>query len=257
MIAKVVLDEMARTNESVRKRIFDYSARIVALAEAYRILGKQFSFGSDGQLDARVNSILVELSDAVLTDAVYAAKKGLDGTEEEDDEIIVWARNRADAQNTIDKYSSHLKYILEGWLAIAFANKISSGQLMTMVMSYMENPYITPLWKKAFGEGLSYAAQIIREGGYHWGKGTPISPVKGMSIVEATIINSAYQKGCVEGFARKGAIGYRVVRGSNYPCEICDEATLQIYPLTEVVLPLHPNCVCYAVPVFADEIKPE
>lgn len=250
MISQVVLDEMARANESVRMRIQDASARIMLLAEAYRILGKKFTFDTDKVLDDKVNSVLVELSDAVLDDMVYAAKKGL---EEEDDSIIAWARLTTNAQNIIDKYSSHLKFLLEGWIAIGFANKLSSGNITTMLMSYMENPYITPLWRKAFDEGLAYSAGIIREGGYRWGKGTPISPLKGMVLAEEAFINTAYQRGVVKGFSARGAIGYRVFRGSGYDCAYCDELCVRIHPITEMVLPAHPHCRCYAVPVFAGE----
>ena len=250
MIAQEVLDEMARTDASVRARIADYSARIMALAEAYRILGKQFTFGSGGQLDARVNSLLVELSDACLEDAVYAARKGV---AEDDEDSIIWAKANANAQETLDKYASHLKAVLEGWIAIGFANKLSGGAIITHLMAYMENPYITPLWRKAFEDGFNYGPQIIKDGGWHWGKGTPLSPLKGMSLTESYLINSAYQRGVIRGFSAKGAIGYRVHRGSTYDCPDCDAECVGIHPLTEMVIPVHPNCCCYATPVFAGE----
>lgn len=252
MIDATVLDLMASSTSRVRRRVSVTTAKILALAEVYRRLGKQFSFGADGQLDARVNSLLVELSDEVMEDMAYAARQTLP-EDEDGDTVIAWARLSTNAQNTVDKYSSHLKYILEGWLAIGFANGLSNGRLETMITTYMENPYIAPLWMEAFRDGMEYASKIIREGGYHWGKGTPISPVKGMSIMESTFINTAYQKGVVNGFARRGAIGYRVYRGSSYDCEICDESTIGIHPIDEVILPLHGNCMCYAVPVFEGE----
>lgn len=251
MISQVVLDEMARANESVRERIQDASARIMLLAEAYRILGKKFTFDSDRILDDKVNSVLVELSDAVLDDMVTATRKGL---ETDDDTSIAWARLSTNAQNTVDKYSSHLKFILEGWIAIGFANKLSSGRIVTMLMSYMENPYTHPLWRAAFEDGLEYAAGIIRDKGYRWGRGTPISPLKGMILAEESFINTAYQRGVVKSFSAQGAIGYRVFRGSGFDCAFCDELCVGIHPITEVVLPAHPRCRCYAVPVFAGEV---
>lgn len=252
MIDEKVLDAMARAEQSVRSHIHDYTQRILALAEVYRILGNQFTFGSDASLDAKVNSLLVELSDAVLEDTYTSARIGLD-EEEDKDTVLAWAKLTTDAQNTVDKYSSHLKFLLEGWLAIGFANKISRGQLLTDIMAYMDNPYISPLWRDAFADGMQYASRIIREGGWKWGKGTPISPVKGMALTQSHFINTAYQKGVINGFVRKGAIGYRVHRGSDYDCPVCDEACEGIHPLTEIVTPLHPHCVCYCTPVFEGE----
>ena len=252
MIDKKVLDAMARAEKSVLSHIHDYTQRILTLAEAYRILGNQFTFGSDGRLDAKVNSLLVELSDAVLEDTYASARASLD-EEEDKDTVLAWARLTTNVQNTVDKYSSHFKFFLEGWIAIGFANKISKGQLLTDIMAYMDNPYINPLWRDAFTDGMQYATKIIREGGWKWGKGTPISPVKGMALTQSNFINTAYQKGVINGFVRKGAIGYRVVRGSTYDCPYCDELTIGIHPLSEVVLPAHRMCLCRAIPVFEGE----
>lgn len=252
MIDKRVIDAMERAEKTVRAYIYDYTQRILALAEVYRILGNQFTFGSDASLDAKVNSLLVELSDAVLEDTYSSARENLD-EEEDKDTILAWARLSTNVQNTVDKYSSHLKFMLEGWIAIGFANKLSKGRLLTDIMAYMDNPYITPLWREAFADGMQYASKIIREGGWKWGSGTPLSPVKGMSLTESNFINTAYQRGVVNGFVRKGAIGYRVVRGSGFDCSYCDELTVGIHPLTEVVLPAHPRCCCVAIPVFEGE----
>lgn len=252
MIDEKVLDAMARAEQSVRSHIHDYTQRILTLAEVYRILGNQFTFGSDASLDAKVNSLLVELSDAVLEDTYTSARANLD-EEEDKDTVLAWARLTTNVQNTVDKYSSHLKFFLEGWLAIGFANKLSKGQLLTDIMAYMDNPYISPLWQKAFAEGMRYVSQIIREGGWKWGKGTPISPVKGMALTQSNFINTAYQKGVVNGFVRKGAIGYRVHRGSTCDCPACDEACVGVHPLTEIVTPLHLRCCCWLTPVFEGE----
>lgn len=249
MTDKKLTDAFDKAEKLLRSRIYDYTTRILTLAEAYRILGTQFTFGSDGKLDAKVNSLLVELSDAVLDDMNSSASSVLDD-EEDKDNLLAWARLTTNAQRTVDKYSSHLKFILEGWLAIGFANKISRGELLLDIMTYMENPYISPLWKKAFAEGGKYASKIIREGGWKWGSGTPTSPLKGMTLTETHFINTAFQKGVVNGFGRSGAIGYKVVRGSGYQCGYCDELTVGIHPLTEIVLPAHQRCRCQAIPVF-------
>ena len=256
MIPNAVLDEMSLSKARVEKQVSEYADRILLLAESFRIAGKKFTFAAYPDLDKQVNSILVELSDAVLTDMVYAARKGLDGTEEDNDGAVAWARARADAQNTVDKYSSHLKYIIEGWLAIGFANKLSKGEILSRMMAYMENPYITPMWRKAFDDG-AYVADIVREKGWTWGKGTPISPVKGMSVTESYFINSAYQRGMVTGFSKRGAIGYRVHRGSGFYCPECDALCVGIHPIDEIVLPEHPNCCCYMTPVFAEDLSKE
>ena len=256
MYSEVVLDEITKAESDVRSRLTDTVAKVLALAEAYRRLGKQFTFDEDEDLDTKVNRLLIELSDAVLEDTesrMLRALKETNAEEDEEDTIVAWVKTNKDAQTTLDKYASHLKFILEGWIAIGFAEKISKGSLITGIFTYMANPYVSPMWQKAFKEGQDYASDIIRSGGYHWGKGTPISVLKGMSIVEADLINTAYNRGLIFGFASRGAIGYRVYRGSNYDCPDCDEVCAVVHPIDEIVLPVHPNCVCYAVPIFPGE----
>ena len=46
-------------------------------------------------------------------------------------------------------------------------------------------------------------------------------------------------------------VGYYVARGSNFPCQVCDDAC-GFYLLQQYrgVLPVHPHCQCYAIPIY-------
>lgn len=238
-------------SSKLRMRVTTKVGTILALVESLRSQGKAFTFADNPDIDKETKRILIELSDEILDEAENYARESV---EEEDRELaLAYVRTSKDSLEKLDKYGSHLYYILEGWIAIGFANKISKGQLATEIFTYMTNPYISKLWQEAFRSGNEYASGIIREGGYKWGKGTPIDVIKGYTLVEADIVNSAYNYGVLQGYGRKGAIGYRVHRGSNYDCPVCDELCIGIHPLTEIVLPAHPNCVCYTTPVFAGE----
>lgn len=234
----------------LRIRVSTKIGTILAVAESLRSQEKSFTFAGNPDIDNRVKTILIELSDEILDEAEHYA---IDAVDEEDQELaLAYVHSTKDSINKIDKYSSHLYYILEGWIAIGFANRISKGRLATYILTYMSNPYVSDLWKEAFRIGNEYASGIIREGGYKWGKGTPIDVIKGYALVEAGIINSAYNYGVLQGYGRMRAIGYRVHRGSPYDCPTCDELCIGVHPLTEIVLPAHPNCVCYTTPVFAE-----
>lgn len=234
----------------LRIRVSTKIGTILAVVESLRSQGKAFTFANNPDIDKQVKTILIELSDEILDEAVgYAA----DAVEDEDRDVaLAYVRTTKDSINKIDSYSSHLYYILEGWIAIGFANKISKGHLATNILMYMSNPYISDFWKDAFKIGNEYASGIIRDGGYRWGKGTPIDVIKGYALVEADIINSAFNYGVLQGYRRMRAIGYRVHRGSTFDCPYCDELCIGVHPLTEIVLPAHPNCMCYTTPVFAE-----
>lgn len=53
----------------------------------------------------------------------------------------------------------------------------------------------------------------------------------------------------------RGAIGYYVFRASNYDCPLCDEQCGFLHPLTNMVVPVHPNCVCLCVEAYAGETQ--
>ena len=72
-----------------------------------------------------------------------------------------------------------------------------------------------------------------------------------------TILNvtsmRAYEDALVMKWAGKGAIGYYVFRASTYDCPTCDELCGYLHPLTDMVVPAHPNCVCITVEAYQGE----
>lgn len=224
---------------------------IIALSQPYKVYGKSFTFESIKSLDNEVNSILVKISDDIVSDIIDCAESGV--AEEEDKEAaIAFATGRFDErtlQEMVDMQMTHLKNMTEGWLAIGFANDMSVSDICTQAKVWIKNPYISEHWKKAFKDG-GYESDIIAQGGYHYGSGNIISPIDGTAALAAYILMSAYQFGEVAAIRRQGAIGYTVHRGSNYDCGTCDALCGYTHPINEVVLPAHPHCMCYIEPVY-------
>lgn len=224
-----------------------YIRKILSMTEDYRWLGRDFTFKKT-EIEDKIDDVLAELTATVL----QLAERGMDDavgvTGEADNRESVFAY--VYQHNTdMSKYSRHLKSLLEGWIAIAFADKITGSSLLVSITAYMDNPYISPQWRKAIKDG-GFQSDIIRQGGYRYGKGVPYSPVKGMTLIAENMINGAYQYSDILRFRRLGAIGYRVLRTTGYDCPVCDELTIGMHPLSEVVLPAHPRCRCIAEPVF-------
>lgn len=251
MYSESVQKELSLVDERIRRKISRRVGDILALAEGYRYLGNGFTFAGIGTDEDAVMQLLVKLSDEVYQDAETSALKAVGETDgkDESDTIVAWARMNGGTQESLDKYASHLKYMLEGWLAIGFVNHLSQGELLTKIMTYLDDPYSSPLWRTAFRMGRDYAAEIIRTGGYTWGAGTPISPAKGMTIVYQSLVNDAYNEGVRTGYLNNGIKYYAVHRGSTFDCGRCDDLCAVIHPVTERCLPAHPRCMCWTSPV--------
>lgn len=248
---------LAKAERLIRSLVKEGSLDIAAACEPGRTLGKGFSYGAVPGLDRRVNSLLVELSDRCLAETEglmreAALEAGL--TEEDDaDSVVLWVgkgKYGKDARSRSDLYCSHLKYILEGWLAIGFAKKWTAAYIAARAASDSA-PYTAPEWRAAFRE-KGWGPDIITSGGYRWGSGVPVSPSKGLSLGAGTMVVSAYRHAELIRYGRLGAVRYRVRRGSNYPCALCDSLCGITWPIDMEVLPAHPHCVCYAEPVYYD-----
>lgn len=251
-----VIDEMAKAKGDVERELRRYIPEIIRECMAFAYLGKTFTFNVSNLSD-RVNSRLVALSDAILYDIESRAKTAIKYAEEEDDEdvILPYIRRQIgeeDLVQRLDKHCSTLRYFLEGWIAIGIVNKLKEHELTNTILSYIDNPLASPLWQDALNAG--YLSDAIRSGIYQYGKGNQKNVLSALTEIERYAINEAFQYGSVLRFGKMGAIGYRTHRASNYPCEHCDELTMQVWPLDIIVLPAHPRCVCFSTPVFADEI---
>lgn len=250
-----VIREMEKAQADVERELRTYIPEIIRECMAFAYLGKNFTFDIQ-DLSDRVNAKLIALSDAILADIEERAKRAIAYAEEEEDTDVILAYiNRTigeeDMVKRLDKHCSTLRFFLEGWIAIAFANKITEYDLTNTILQHMDNPAITPLWQEAFNEG--YRSASIN-GKYNYGRGNQKNVLKALSEIEEYAINEAYQYGRILGYRKKGAIGYRTFRQSSYPCDHCDELTMRIWPLDVIVLPAHPRCVCGSRPVFANEI---
>lgn len=253
-----VIDEMAKAQSDVEKRYREKIPEIIQECMAFAYLGKTFTFDANADLEKRVNQRLIELSDEILEDIEKRAKSAIQYAEEEDDEGVILGymkreQNGEDLITRIDKHNSNLRYFLEGWVAIGIANNISQANLLTNILTYMDNPYVSPLWQKAFREG--YLANSIRTQGYSYGKGNMKNPIDALALLEQNSINSAFQYGTFLRYGKEGAIGYTIHRGSGFDCPYCDSFTGVVHPMTECLLPLHPRCVCYSVPVYGGNSK--
>lgn len=251
-----VIEEMARAKDDVERRLRQYIPEIIRECMAFAYLGKTFTFDIQ-DLSDKVNAELIALSDAILDDIESRAKTAIKYAEEEDDEdaILLYIRRKIgeeDLVQRLDKHCSTLRYFLEGWIAIGMVKNIREYELTNQILSHLDNPFASPLWQEAFDAG--YLSTAIQTRGYSYGKGNQRDVLSALTEIERYAINEAYQYGCILHYGKLGAIGYRTNRQSTYPCEYCDELTMHIWPLDEIVLPAHPRCVCGSRPVFADEI---
>ena len=250
---KRVIEEMARAKSDVERELRRYISEIIRECMAFAYLGKAFTF-EVSDLSDRVNSRLIALSDAILDDIESRAKTAIKYAEEEDDEdaILLYIRRQIgeeDLVQRLDKHCSTLRYFLEGWVAIGIVNKLKEYELTNTILSYIDNPFTSPLWQDAFNAG--YLSAAIQTQGYSYGKGNQRNVLKALTEIEQYAINEAFQYGRLLHYGKTGAIGYIIHRGSSYDCPLCDSNCGFLIPLNDIRVPQHPRCVCWTEPIYS------
>lgn len=248
-----VIDEMAKAKDDVERRLRQYIPEIIRECMAFGYLGLNFTFDVS-DLSDRVNSRLIALSDAILDDIESRAKWAISYAEEEDDEdaILLYIKRKIgeeDIVQRLDKHCSTLRYFLEGWIAIGIVNKLKEYELTNNILSYIDNPFASPLWQEAFNAG--YYSTAIRSRGYSYGKGNQRNVLSALTEIERYAINEAFQYGRLLHYGKTGAIGYIIHRGSSYDCPHCDSNCGFVIPLNDIRLPQHNRCCCWSEPIFS------
>lgn len=248
-----VIDEMTKAKGDVERELRKYIPEIIRECMAFAYLGKNFTFDV-ADLSDRVNLKLISLSDSILDDIESRARKSIEYAEEEDDEdaILLYIKRQIgeeDIVTRIDKHCSTLRYFLEGWIAIGMVNKIKEYELTNNILSYIDNPFASPLWQEAFNAG--YLSTAILSGGYSYGRGNQRDVLSALTEIERYAINEAFQYGRLLHYGKTGAIGYIIHRGSSYDCPHCDSNCGFVIPLNDIRLPQHNRCCCWSEPVFS------
>lgn len=253
MVREDFIQLLASVRDEVSPVLRKKIEEILALCEPYRSQGKAFSFAANPDLDKKVNDALILLSDEIIH---YIEHKAEQIANEDDYPAIIAYLHRdyngTNLTESVDRYSSQLKYFVEGYLAIGFANKVAGHDILSQIWTYMGNPYASPLYQGA--RNLTTDILALQAGGLKIGSGHTKSILDGLALIGQNAINEAFQFQTVLDFRKNDdIIGYKVFRGSSYDCDVCDELTYGIHPVTEIVLPSHPHCMCYAVPVYAHD----
>lgn len=247
-----LIRRMAKCRETAMMEIRRKIDVILTLCEPYRGMGYAFTFDSTGDLGNDVNHILVLLSDALLEDfRKLAAEK--DSPDDEDAvRYATGERNGMTAQERLDRHCARLRHVLEGWIAISFVNGMDKQKTLSKIMRYLANPFSNPEWSDALMD-KKYKVSILADGDRNRKPGLQHSIISSVDLVGEGIVNDAYCYRAIRTMEESGAMRYGVRRMSDFPCNACDDVCSKTYPITEIVVPVHPRCVCQTFPVYSED----
>ena len=124
----------------------------------------------------------------------------------------------------------------------------SDDKILSAIRTGYKNPYAASIITKAQSKDINITNPSYGRGFYKSAYQNLMRNVRGT-------IALAWGKAEQEYGKEIGAIGFRVFRGSSYPCPTCDDECAYVHKFGDPFPPFHISCVCGIEFVFGDDTK--
>lgn len=228
--------------------------------------GEDFTIDGDDGIFEKISELMDEACDEILE---YIKEYATKCTENDSRAymlvlyILSLGRNKMNFERTLQNYMRRYLYDIEAMIA---AYKYAGYNLPTALVkakNAYRNVYQQPEVKAAY-KVPTMKAMYIKSKGIHYDFQTGISTV-GLSAngstnviyLAETTLKMAWMRSEAMDYKEKGAAGYYQLRGSNYPCQLCDSEVgfhLGVDNIISDPYP-HPHCACYRIPIYSLQTK--
>ena len=171
--------------------------------------------------------------------------------------VLALGRNNQGLRQSLEQRLRMFLGDLEAMIAAAKTANFKTSMAMTIIKGNIHTAYQMPGMQAAFANASLYQAEYIRSHGVkHGNRGSSNSEANNIIRFAKTTLQMAWMHSLWQKYVDDGADGYYVLRGSTYPCDLCDSKVgFHQIDDTDSFPPLHANCCCVAVPVNEKEIK--
>lgn len=229
----------------------DAVAELTKIGYRYNCKPEEFQFSQNKELRSEVAQLMEELEDRIYE---LIEEYSLNATEDKKrrNNILPWllalhSKNTKSLKGTLRKRLQQFLFDTEAQIAAMRLAKHTQANAISRIRATMHAVYTTPEVLAAYRH--KSAARYIKSRGVHEGNvglsSSGAVNVENFGSMTATMAWSHIQ---YEEAKAEGKAGYYCFRGSNYPCQMCDDVC-SVFHLIEdgMVLPVHGHCCCYAV----------
>lgn len=209
------------------------ATEIIALAYKRSIPPTLFSFSYDPFLSREVDEVIRKLLSQIED---YDIRLATSNGKAERSDLLPYIYREIDGitySQRISHYTSRFKDELQHFIAAALVAGMSRQDLMDEVRKSYKRPSQSSLYHDREVRGQSAFHRLL--------------------LLTRHTIADAWMHADMEQAIRKGAIGFISRRGSNYPCQLCDDMANRFHTFAEPYPPYHPRCVCYAIPIYKEQ----
>lgn len=254
-------------NFVVRKlndRLSQSTKDLVGIGYKYNVEGATFQWNSVPAMYDEVT----ELMDKVYEDCMAIIEDSAIPSGESNDKktalvlyLLSLGRKNRTLSATLEEYLWRYLYDIEAFVAATKIANLSKVDAMTRIVSGFNSTYTDPYVMQAM-KVPNVQSMYLANGGVHTDRftgektqGVPINGSVAVTNLASIVVNQVWFRNENLNLINNQVVGYYQLRGSSYPCAICD-ALVGFHPvhnISELLQsePVHPHCVCYRVPIFA------
>ena len=233
----------------IHKYMMEAAQRIYDISVKYNIPPKFFQFSHNKELEKEVNEVIEWLAQMIMDiieSTVIAA------SEKDKGDILAYMAEMGDEYSIselIHIYTDRFKFEIEAFLAAGLAYNLSKAVIVEEIAKSLEKPYMSDLLQKAFKDSGFRATRIITRG-ITYGVGQYTSSKNAINRLENATAGIIWWWWWSSNMKRDGASFFYQMRGSSYPCQICDDL-VGIYPISDIDKEYpHAHCYCIRVPIY-------
>lgn len=255
-------NDYARLLESkVDDCLEDAAQEIVSICYKYDVDPKEFAINSkyNEKMMDEIAEVMDEL-EADIMSLIYDYSLRVTDDEKHRNLLAAWiallGRGNNNLQDTLDGY---LYKTMKDWeaaiAALRFAN-VAMADAVTKVKSNLHSIYTMPELTAAFKHADDFNATYIQSHGVMaGGVGLSNNGSTNVTNMARLTLQMAWMREQGIEFDESGAAGYYQLRGSAYPCSVCDDEVGFHKGLEDLYTKPypHPHCCCYRIPIFALE----
>ena len=255
-------NDFARLLESkVDDCLEDAAQEIVSICYKYNVDPKEFAINSkyNEKMMDEIAEVMDEL-EADIMSLIYDYSLRVTDDEKHRNLLAAWiallGRGNNNLQDTLDGY---LYKTMKDWeaaiAALRFAN-VAMADAVTKVKSNLHSIYTMPEVTAAFKHADDFNATYIQSHGVMaGGVGLSNNGSTNVTNMARLTLQMAWMREQGIEFDESGAAGYYQLRGSAYPCSVCDDEVGFHKGLEDLYTKPypHPHCCCYRIPIFALE----
>lgn len=261
--------EVAATLQEIATNLLTEAAtKICAIAYKYNFPGDLFTIDASPEQQREIAAVMDELEEKLLEtleeitinesiSSITPADNGEDRKTALLAFMLTLGHANQNLRTTIYNYLWRFLYDLEAAIAALKAASVGSPNAITTIRSHITAIYTIPALIAAIKNPQDFRAAFIRSAGIpynpdgsHNVQGVPREGFN--AIINTMLITNdiIFGKNQLLDFIAAGAVGYYQLRGSTYPCSLCDsEVGLHIGLADAEPLP-HPHCCCIRIPIY-------